>query len=172
MTHPAFLQDICEHPEDDGPRLIYADWLDDHGDSDRAEFIRTQVELARLDEEDERRQPLAERETQLLAEHESAWRSELPAFEEVWWGGFSRGFVAQATVARAAGFLRHGAALCSATPLEELRLMELGSGEAVALAAAGVLGRVSTLLLYQLGFGDDVVRTLAASPYLERFREL
>jgi uncharacterized protein (TIGR02996 family) len=47
MTHHnGFLQDIIEHPEDDAPRLIYADWLEEHGDSDRAEFIRVQCELA------------------------------------------------------------------------------------------------------------------------------
>lgn len=26
-----FLADICEHPEDDAPRLIYADWLEEEG---------------------------------------------------------------------------------------------------------------------------------------------
>jgi uncharacterized protein (TIGR02996 family) len=45
-----FLQDIVAHPEDDTPRLIYADWLEDHGDPDRAAFIRVQCALARLDE--------------------------------------------------------------------------------------------------------------------------
>lgn len=44
----AFLADIIEHPDDDAPRLIYADWLEDHGDASRAEFIRVQCELARL----------------------------------------------------------------------------------------------------------------------------
>lgn len=24
------LADICAHPDEDGPRLIYADWLEDH----------------------------------------------------------------------------------------------------------------------------------------------
>lgn len=28
----AFLQDILEHPEDDGRRRVYADWLLDHPD--------------------------------------------------------------------------------------------------------------------------------------------
>jgi uncharacterized protein (TIGR02996 family) len=40
----AFLRDVIEHPDDDAPRLIFADWLDDNSDSDRAEFIRVQVE--------------------------------------------------------------------------------------------------------------------------------
>lgn len=44
-THAGFISDICEHPEDDSIRLIYADWLEDHGDPERAEFIRVQVEL-------------------------------------------------------------------------------------------------------------------------------
>lgn len=44
-THAGFISDICEHLEDDSIRLIYADWLEDHGDPERAEFIRVQVEL-------------------------------------------------------------------------------------------------------------------------------
>jgi uncharacterized protein (TIGR02996 family) len=52
MKHEdAFLQSIREHPEDDTPRLIFADWLDEHdngknGYAPRAEFIRVQCELA------------------------------------------------------------------------------------------------------------------------------
>jgi uncharacterized protein (TIGR02996 family) len=40
------FQAILEDPRDDDLRLIYADWLDEHGEGDRAEFIRVQVELA------------------------------------------------------------------------------------------------------------------------------
>lgn len=32
------LDAILASPEDDAPRLIYADWLDEQGESDRAEF--------------------------------------------------------------------------------------------------------------------------------------
>jgi uncharacterized protein (TIGR02996 family) len=32
-------------PDDDAPRLVLADWLDDHGDHDRAEFVRLSVRL-------------------------------------------------------------------------------------------------------------------------------
>jgi uncharacterized protein (TIGR02996 family) len=49
MTHDdAFLHDIIENPDDDRPRLVYADWLDDHGQAERAAFIRVQCELARM----------------------------------------------------------------------------------------------------------------------------
>jgi uncharacterized protein (TIGR02996 family) len=45
-TEEAFLQDILAHPEDDTPRLIFADWLADHGDPERGELIRLQCERA------------------------------------------------------------------------------------------------------------------------------
>src|SRR5258707_631016 len=40
-----------QHPDEDAPRLVLADWLEEHGDEDdlvRAECIRLDVELARL----------------------------------------------------------------------------------------------------------------------------
>ena len=43
----AFLQAIVEAPDDDTPRLIYADWLEERGDP-RGEFIRLQCRLDRL----------------------------------------------------------------------------------------------------------------------------
>lgn len=46
--HPGFLADILDRPDDDTPRLIYADWLEDRGQSERAEFILVQVEHARI----------------------------------------------------------------------------------------------------------------------------
>ncbi len=45
----ALLLDIIAHPEDDAPRLIYADALEERGapgDDARSEFVRVQVELA------------------------------------------------------------------------------------------------------------------------------
>ena len=52
MTDPnetaAFMRTIIERPDDDLPRLVYADYLDERGEAERAEFIRVQCELARL----------------------------------------------------------------------------------------------------------------------------
>jgi uncharacterized protein (TIGR02996 family) len=38
--HEAFLRAIFDAPEDDTPRLVYADFLQENGEEDRAEFIR------------------------------------------------------------------------------------------------------------------------------------
>ena len=46
----ALLAAVCADPEDDTVRLAYADWLDERGDpasTDRAAFIRVQIEAAR-----------------------------------------------------------------------------------------------------------------------------
>jgi uncharacterized protein (TIGR02996 family) len=38
----AFLRAIADAPEDLAPRLVYADWLDEHGYADRAEYLRAE----------------------------------------------------------------------------------------------------------------------------------
>ena len=42
-----FLRDIVENPDDNTPRLVFADWLEDNGQLPR-QFIRVQLERARL----------------------------------------------------------------------------------------------------------------------------
>lgn len=46
--HEAFLRAIFDAPDDDTPRLVYADFLQENGEEDRAEFIRVQCELAAI----------------------------------------------------------------------------------------------------------------------------
>jgi uncharacterized protein (TIGR02996 family) len=43
----AFLDAIFEEPDDDTPRLVYADWLEEHGQVNYARFIRLQCAAAR-----------------------------------------------------------------------------------------------------------------------------
>ena len=50
---------IRAHPDDDTPRLVYADWVQENGDDARAEFIRLQCEMIRLaDDQKARRKVL------------------------------------------------------------------------------------------------------------------
>ena len=44
----SLLDAVLENPDDDLPRLVYADYLDENGDPKRAEFIRAQIAIARL----------------------------------------------------------------------------------------------------------------------------
>jgi uncharacterized protein (TIGR02996 family) len=44
----ALLAAICAHPDEDTPRLVFADWCDEHGEGKRAAFIRARIEYHRL----------------------------------------------------------------------------------------------------------------------------
>jgi uncharacterized protein (TIGR02996 family) len=64
---------IRANPLDDTPRLVYADWLQEHGDEARAEFIRVQCALAKLGTDRRKhrkeRPALEARQEKLLAAH-------------------------------------------------------------------------------------------------------
>jgi uncharacterized protein (TIGR02996 family) len=98
-TEQALLAAIWEHPHDDTPRLVYADWLEETGDpasAARAEFIRVQCELARLDEYDPRVPGLRKRKGQLKRLNDQAWKAvfQVPAPMD-----FVRGFPSPSNVA-------------------------------------------------------------------------
>src|SRR5829696_2422509 len=84
---PALLAAIRAAPADDAPRLVYADWLDEHGHPERAQLIRVQCELARTGDPALRR-----READLLAEHHDALAGPLAAPHLRF--RFDRGFIA------------------------------------------------------------------------------
>src|SRR5687767_9914360 len=85
---PALLAAIAARPDDDTPRLVYADWLDDHGAAERAEFIRLQCRLARDDEDDP---AAAERADELENQHRIRWLAGVPTGPGLRWS-FHRGF--------------------------------------------------------------------------------
>src|SRR5438552_3203827 len=86
-----FLRAIAEDPEDDVPRLVFADWLEERGDS-RGEFMRLQVHLARFSESDRRRVGLEARERELLDRHAVDWLGPLRNWSCGW--RFVRGLLA------------------------------------------------------------------------------
>jgi uncharacterized protein (TIGR02996 family) len=74
VTHEdAFLQAIREAPDDDTPRLVFADWLDDHGQVDRAEFIRVGCTLARAQPGSPEQGQLQQRSAELVRMHTETW---------------------------------------------------------------------------------------------------
>src|SRR5262245_51136240 len=115
----AFLHAILADPEDHAPRLAYADWLDERGDS-RGGFIRVQCALAGLADDDDAGWPLLAREARLIAGHGKHWAGPLRRLVKRW--RFRRGFV-EAVTLRAADFLWHAEALFRIAPVREVRLL-------------------------------------------------
>src|SRR5262249_60593566 len=86
-----FFGSLVAPPEGGAPRLVFADWLEEQGDNARAEFIRVQLERARLPEWDARQVPLRLREEELIKKHGGKWKGELPDIQGVRWGEDRRG---------------------------------------------------------------------------------
>jgi uncharacterized protein (TIGR02996 family) len=191
MTHDeAFLQAIRDEPGSDAPRLIYADWLEEHGDEARAEFIRAQCERVRPDTEPGRASALEARAAELLNEHWGAWVGPLRSLVgkggdrlgEAWMYGnyhpagltkFRRGFVEDITL-RAGAFLAHAAALFRRAPVRRLRLWGAGP-RAAELAASPYLAEVAVLEFvdyYSEPLTAEGARAFAGSPHLGRLRAL
>ncbi len=95
----SFLDAIVANIDDDAPRLIYADWLDEQSRYEAAEFIRIQVRLARLPAWDADQVRLRLREQALLKQHGESWLAEMPTIEGAKWEGFRRGIVAEVSFA-------------------------------------------------------------------------
>jgi uncharacterized protein (TIGR02996 family) len=89
----AFLDAICDDPADVAPRLVFADWLEDHGRAHRDEFIRAQIALTKMPPHADERRPLENREWELLTVYRDEWSKHLPAWAKKEPFAFVRGFV-------------------------------------------------------------------------------
>src|SRR5262249_17925886 len=121
--------DIVASPEDDVPRLIYADWLEENGDPEHADLIRVQIAHTR-DPDAEGRVARLTRLRELMVRHRGTWLGSLlrPAPGVL----LIRGFVEELTLP-AEGFLREADQVYQRHPVWRLTLSNVrGHGEALA----------------------------------------
>ena len=154
---------IWANPDDDAPRVVYADSL---GDDPRGELIVVQCALAAGDE----RVSIARRDVDLLHAHGDAWTASLGEFSRAI---FERGFVET---------LEIGAdALLAARPFEHEPITHLtlrqprrwseATAELIAVAQVPALARLHGLELPR-GVGLDAWHAIVHSPYLAGLRSL
>jgi uncharacterized protein (TIGR02996 family) len=124
-SREGFLETILAAPDDDAPRLVFSDWLEDHGDLARAEFIRVQCELVRLSPRERRHCELAWRAETLLVENRARWVAELPGLDGVEWLEFERGFVSTVRVPDLRVLFRHDKVIAAAAPVFRVELARL-----------------------------------------------
>ncbi len=122
MSGPAkgFLDYIVANIDDDLPRVVYADWLQENGQDARAEFIRVQVERGRRPAWDAAQVPLRLREQELLKRHGEEWLAEMPAVKGARWEGFRRGIVAEVSFASFEAMRTSAAACREVAPVEAI----------------------------------------------------
>lgn len=168
--HAGLLSDIIERPDDDTPRLIFADWLEDRGqpgDTARAAFIRLQIESAATTDEQHRRE-LHRREKAMLTQHGRAWARPLrPYLSRLTW---RRGFVERAAVQTVA-FLEAPDEVLSLAPLRQLHFREPRDHMA-SLMHCPHLARLDGISLAGGRLTRDELRPIRSSPHLETLKAL
>ncbi|HTU18125.1 MAG TPA: TIGR02996 domain-containing protein [Gemmataceae bacterium] len=90
----SFFHAIKENPDDDTPRLIFADWLQERGygaDAARGEYLRLCVLRRRLSPDDPSYSVLKRREGELFTEHRWTWLGPLVDAARKW--TFERGMI-------------------------------------------------------------------------------
>lgn len=190
MTHPPrFLRTILERPNDDSPRLRYANWLDGCGNP-LGEFIRLQCLHAKNPD-----RICERREQELLARHQGDWSAELAGC--VRWCSFRRGFIEEVALTDRQ-MVKHGRDVFARAPIRDVHLaseghrlhalpalaggestffldlssQRLGDDGVERLADAPMLAHVHGLNLSNVALCDDGLASLFASPHLTRLREL
>lgn len=185
----AFLAAIIRRPDDDVPRLIFADYLDERGESARAELIRLQCAAARGE-------PVPSgRIAELCAQHQAEWLA--PLGRGVYHAEFRRGFPEHVVIS-ARDFLRDGDLIRAQTPLRSVALLNAGrvlarlltqnhlKGLAALHLTGGMLGdagverlvecpHLAGLTTLRLGYNeisDDGAAAIAASPTMANLRVL
>jgi uncharacterized protein (TIGR02996 family) len=165
----ALWRAVVAEPYDDAPRLIYADWLEEHGDAERAEFVRVQCRLATLDDDAPDRPALDRRERQLWVKHRGAWQRPLPTLLREF--PFRRGFVHPNLTRNSKQFLRLTDEVLDAAPLWDVRLTVRGPADLDNLAAADGLARLGGLEVDATGLGPNPLAEFLACPDLANLRE-
>jgi uncharacterized protein (TIGR02996 family) len=181
--HEALYRAICAYPDEDTPRLAYADLIEEEGDptpnaapgagAARAAFIRTQIALARTTEYDS----LAISTLQLNPDFFHGWgmAHTLPRVP----GGFGwhkfefrRGFPWKVGVASLDAFVGDGGSVFETAPIQALEIDARNRPDLLALSSWPQLARICRLEFSLARFGADAVARLGNSPHAANLKEL
>ncbi len=166
-----FLRTIRAAPHDDAPRLVYADWLEENGRAERAEFIRLQCALEAADDGEMRRPAMLRRERQLWRACGHYWRAELPSRLRRF--PFRRGFVQPADLeVSAREFLSISSEYLDAAPQWTAKLFIHPGDPIPGLARSAHLERLTGLSLHINGGDTGAIAQFLAAPSLRNLRAL
>ena len=185
------LHAIRDQPDDDMPRLVAADWYEEHGDAVRAAFIREQQAFHRAAWWD--RDPRIERRLAALSlENQDAWVGPLLKNEQVEW---NRGFPWQlstsarqlkgrleAVLERFPALVVHNSgawlsSLCASSARHRLRRLVLTGKPPTAAAwkrfcASEDFGRLQSLRLELPAIGMALLPDMVWAPWFESLQSL
>lgn len=168
--HDALLRAIGENPEEDTPRLMYADWLDENDEPERADFVRNQIALTVPDLPPAARHPLVKKNVYYLNNWVPHWKAQLPRFEGIAWGDFNRGLIEEVQGTWEAPIVEHAGAIFAVPGIHILRLARFRNARW--LARLPELARLRALKMVSAGADAPELQRLLASEHLGRLTVL
>lgn len=154
----ALYQSILEYPEDDAPRLIYSDWLEEQGDTQRAAFIRVQCELARSE-------PFSPAYRRLFAKSRRLFKPEWAQTlkGKILHAEMHRGFIRKVTM-YSKRFVMEASEIFDREPIQEVKFADYsavrGNVPVVTLALCKELNRLKGVTLSGIAVTGRMVDTL------------
>jgi uncharacterized protein (TIGR02996 family) len=155
---------IAANPDDDTVRLVFADLVEESGDTERAEFIRNQVELARMSLNDPARRPLVVKNRRFLCDYVPVWKAELPRIPGITWGDFNRGLIEEVQAGDEDSIVRAADAIFAEPVIQIIRLARFKTADD--FAALPHLERVRALRFIGARASSEVLQQLFRSQYL------
>ncbi len=172
--HNALYRAICAEPDEDTPRLVYADLIEEDGDSTRAAFIRTQVALARAAEYDAI--TVSARQFDPDAFHGWSMADTLPKVLPGGFGwdkfAFRRGFPWKVAVNSREAFVGDGASIFEVVPIQALDVNTPDLRDLYWLADWSQLPRIRRLEFEHGWLQADDITQLGNSPNATRLVEV
>ena len=166
MSEADLIAAIVAAPNDDIPREVYADWLEEQGDP-RGAFVRAQLRLGVGDALAPEYFDALSVATLLEHEHRATWLKRLPSVHSP---RFERGLLAEAAMT-ASAFLKNGSELLERAPIERLRLQRV-KGRGKKLAASSAWSRLRGLDISGVAIPDDDLVAMFGSEHLSQLTTL
>jgi uncharacterized protein (TIGR02996 family) len=172
----ALCRAIIDAPEEDVARLVLADWLEEHGQPQRAEFIRLQLQLAKTPTDDPRCAEWLRREHDLLTYVISPGQRDLHHPDVTY--EYERGLV-EAITCSIGAFLTHSRGWFERHPIRRLNLQPYAEfvgllGECLRRVEMARLHtfRISPLPPWYPQIGADGASAIANCPHFGRLLHL
>jgi uncharacterized protein (TIGR02996 family) len=169
----ALFRAILANPADDMPRLVYADWLQENGKPERAEFIRLQCEAWHLCPQYPTITDARTAASRLLREYRDTWHAELPTIPGVTWSDlFVRGFLDSAWIEPEGDLQAQLDAMFTLAPLRHLTVIDFGRRGLEVFFKSGYADRLTTLRRQGKGSGHSAGVGKLVDDARERFPNL
>jgi uncharacterized protein (TIGR02996 family) len=167
----AFLAAIFADPEDDTPRLVYADWLEENAEGEYAEFIRLQCEYLTWDFGSPERDDCESRMNLAWESMRTALRTEFPEIDDQELIQYRRGFLEDYLDVTVIDYLSRANRWWPRMPVRKIRT-RIDSLNVRSFAECAEVQRLEELAIKGIDPHGSVIPKLCRSKHLRKLQVL